>query len=172
MRWPLTLTLLCLLVLASACESDRGRSVTTVEPSIIASPTPTPSPAPSPSAWLWVMVVDHGGGCIADATVEVVRGQGLVGQSFTQQTPCGAWDYDGGVVFKNLTPGVEMTHLLAFEQAGDKPQPLVHDVTLLPRHAPSSTKRAKCHPCGRNTVLPMSQEGEPHFRHSNALTRS
>src|SRR4030088_3089426 len=39
MQW--VLTLLCLLVLASACESDRGRSVTTVEPSIIASPTPT-----------------------------------------------------------------------------------------------------------------------------------
>ena len=107
MQW--VLTLLCLLVLASACESDRGRSVTTVEPSIIASPTPTLSPAPSPSAWLWVMVVDHGGACIVDATLEVVRGQGPVGQSFTQQTPCGAWDYDGGVVFKNLTPGVEMT---------------------------------------------------------------
>src|SRR5262249_16955022 len=28
-------------------------------------------------------------------------------------------------------------HLLALEQAGDKPEPLVHDVTLLPRHAPS-----------------------------------
>ena len=27
---------------------------------------------------------------------------------------------------------------LALEQAGDKPQPLVHEVTLLPRHAPSS----------------------------------
>jgi hypothetical protein len=28
-------------------------------------------------------------------------------------------------------------HLLALEQAGDKPESLVHDVTLLPRHAPS-----------------------------------
>src|SRR5262245_39730607 len=26
-------------------------------------------------------------------------------------------------------------HLLALEQAGDKPEPLVHDLTLLPRHA-------------------------------------
>jgi hypothetical protein len=26
-------------------------------------------------------------------------------------------------------------HLLAFEQPGDTPKPLVHDVTLLPRHA-------------------------------------
>ena len=33
--------------------------------------------------------------------------------------------------------GAEGRHLLALEQAGDKPQPLVHDVTLLPRHAPS-----------------------------------
>jgi hypothetical protein len=100
MQW--LLTLLCLLVLASACESDRGRSMTTVEPSIIT------SPAPLPSAWLWGMVVDNSGVCIVDATVEVVRGQGL-GQSLTQTTPCGAWDYGGGVVFKDLTPGVEMT---------------------------------------------------------------
>lgn len=28
-------------------------------------------------------------------------------------------------------------HLPAVEQARDKPKPLVHDVTLLPRHAPS-----------------------------------
>jgi hypothetical protein len=55
------------------------------------------------------MVVDGGGACIVDATLEVVRGQGPVGQNFTQQTPCGAWDYDGGVVLKNLTPGVAMT---------------------------------------------------------------
>src|SRR2546428_8500417 len=29
-------------------------------------------------------------------------------------------------------------HLFALEQPGHKPEPLVHDVTLLPRHAPSS----------------------------------
>jgi hypothetical protein len=31
--------------------------------------------------------------------------------------------------------GAQRGHLLALEQAGDKPEPLVHDVTLLPRHA-------------------------------------
>src|SRR5258706_4527838 len=36
-------------------------------------------------------------------------------------------------------------HLLALEQAGNKPEPLVHDVTLLPRHAPSC-KGAKVSP--------------------------
>src|SRR5215216_1134410 len=40
-------------------------------------------------------------------------------------------------------------HLLALEQAGDKPEPLVHDVTLLPRHAPS---------CRRGKVSPMCPE--------------
>jgi len=40
--------------------------------------------------------------------VTVVRGQRL-GQSITQTTPCDAWAYDGGFVFNNLTPGVEMT---------------------------------------------------------------
>jgi hypothetical protein len=54
------------------------------------------------------MVVSEGGACIVGATVQVVRGQGL-GQSITQTTPCDAWGDDGGVVFKDLTPGVEMT---------------------------------------------------------------
>jgi hypothetical protein len=54
------------------------------------------------------MVVDEAGVCIVGATVQVVRGQGL-GQSITQTRPCDAWAYDGGVVFSDLTPGVEMT---------------------------------------------------------------
>jgi hypothetical protein len=41
-------------------------------------------------------------------------------------------------------------HLLALEQAGDEPESLVHDVTLLPRHRPSHTLRGK--------VSPMSPE--------------
>jgi Carboxypeptidase regulatory-like domain len=71
-------------------------------------PTASPAPTPSSSTWLWGMVIDETGACIVGATVEVVRGQSL-GQSITQTTPCGAWDYDGGVVFRDLTPGVEMT---------------------------------------------------------------
>src|SRR4030095_16745570 len=39
--------------------------------------------------------------------------------------------------------------LLALEQAGHKPEPLVHDVTLLPRHAPS---------CEGAKVSPMCPE--------------
>src|SRR6185295_4290496 len=72
------------------------------------------------------------------------------------------------VAVVNLVPGLprdpelgaQGRHLLALEQAGNKPEPLVHDVTLLPRHAPSSREGAKCHPCVRNTVLPISQEGQ------------
>jgi hypothetical protein len=54
------------------------------------------------------MVVDETGVCIVGATVQVVSGQGL-GQTITQTTPCDAWAYDGGVVFRDLTPGAEMT---------------------------------------------------------------
>jgi len=54
------------------------------------------------------MVVDESGVCIVGATVQVVNGQG-VGQSNTQVTPCDAWSYDGGVMFRDLTPDVEMT---------------------------------------------------------------
>jgi hypothetical protein len=47
------------------------------------------------------MVIDTTGACVADAIVEVVRGQ-RSGERITQVTPCGAWDYDGGgFVFKD-----------------------------------------------------------------------
>ena len=72
------------------------------------SPSP-PSPTQDASAWVWAMVVgeDGSGLCILDATVEVVAGQGL-GQCATQSEPCDIW-WVGGVDFRNLTPGVEMT---------------------------------------------------------------
>jgi hypothetical protein len=59
-------------------------------------------------AWLWVKVVDESGVCIDGATIQVVRGQRL-GPSITQETPCNAWSVEGGVFFRDLTPGVEMT---------------------------------------------------------------
>jgi uncharacterized protein (DUF39 family) len=40
--------------------------------------------------------------------VEVVRGQAQ-SQQIRQETPCDAWGYGGGFVFKELSPGVEMT---------------------------------------------------------------
>src|SRR5689334_12946946 len=45
--------------------------------------------------------------------------------------------------------GAQRRHLFALEQAGHKPEPLVHDVTLLPRHAPS---------CEGAKVSPMCPE--------------
>ena len=53
--------------------------------------------------------------------------------------------------------GAEPRHLFPVEQARDKSETLVLHVTLLPGHAPSSG--AECHPCLRNKVLPLSQEG-------------
>src|SRR5688500_6301714 len=38
---------------------------------------------------------------------------------------------------RNPELGAQRRHLFALEQAGDKPESLVHDVTLLPRHARS-----------------------------------
>ena len=76
--------------------------------------TPSPNPISPPTAQtgslvdLWGFVIDDSGLCIDGATVQVVGGQGI-GQSITQETPCSAWDYAGGFVFKNLTPGVAMT---------------------------------------------------------------
>jgi hypothetical protein len=61
----------------------------------------------SAPTWLWGFVVRGSGGCIDGGTVEVVGGQRL-GERVTQETPCSVWDYSGGFVFRDLTPGVEM----------------------------------------------------------------
>jgi uncharacterized protein (DUF39 family) len=71
-------------------------------------PSASPAPTTQTSAFLWGMVIDTTGACVADATIEVVRGQ-RSGERITQVTPCGAWDYDGGFVFNELITGAEMT---------------------------------------------------------------
>ncbi len=58
--------------------------------------------------WIWLMVVDQGGGCIPGATIRVVAGQD-VGEPITQETPCDAWGYSGGVEYHHLIAGVPMT---------------------------------------------------------------
>jgi hypothetical protein len=55
------------------------------------------------------MAIDHSGGCVADATFEVVSGQGPIGDILRQETPCSLWDYGGGIMLRNLTTGVAMT---------------------------------------------------------------
>ncbi len=103
-------------------------------PTAPASPLPTspnpPSPTQDASAWVFAMVVgERGGGlCILDATVEVVAGQGL-GQRATQSEPCDIW-WVGGVEFKNLTPGVEMT--LRASASGYAPE----EKTIIPTMGP------------------------------------
>jgi hypothetical protein len=55
------------------------------------------------------MAVDRTGGCIADATFEIVGGQGPIGDIIRQETPCSVWDYGGGIMLRNLATGVAMT---------------------------------------------------------------
>jgi hypothetical protein len=97
------LTILSTLTLLGCSPENVQRLPTTPE-----LPPNQPPNKPVSPVWLWGMVVHDHGGCIDGATVTVVRGQSL-GQSITQTTPCDAWAYDGGFVFNNLTPGVEMT---------------------------------------------------------------
>ena len=84
------------------CSEENGQLL---QPPIQDPETPIPEASP---VSLWGMVVDGSGVCIVGASVTVVGGQGL-GQSIEQTTPCNAWAYDGGFVFRNLTPGVAMT---------------------------------------------------------------
>jgi hypothetical protein len=76
------------------------------------SPDPIPPPQPPPSfpsssGLLWGFVIDRSGACIADATVQVLSP--ALGQTIVQRTPCSVWDYDGGFLFTDLTPGVWLT---------------------------------------------------------------
>jgi hypothetical protein len=79
-----------------------------------AQPEPTaPSPPENPptggsDVWIWLMVVDQTGVCIPGATIQVVGGP-QCGPPLTQETPCNAWGYSGGVEYDNLTAGVPMT---------------------------------------------------------------
>jgi hypothetical protein len=97
----LGVAILAIVVLAG-CSSE---SV----PRIPTAPTSTVAPTPSASsALLWVMVTGEGGACIDGATIEIVGAQGT-GEPIPQRTPCGVWDYDGGLLLTHLTPGVELT---------------------------------------------------------------
>jgi hypothetical protein len=118
------------LVLAVfACSPDALRLP--VAPTHPIPPVPPSSPpVPSSSrASVWVLVVKDSGVCVEGATATVVRGQRL-GQSVPQMTPCSVWDYGGGIVFGDLTPGVEMA--LRVSAAGYVTQ----EVTVLPLLGP------------------------------------
>ena len=60
------------------------------------------------STSVWGMVIDSTGGCVDNATVEIVGGEPF-GQTITQTTPCSVWDYGGGFFLEGLTPGQEIT---------------------------------------------------------------
>ena len=53
----------------------------------------------------------------------------------------------------------QASHLLTIQQAGNKAETFVHDLTLLPGHHSLPRKRRKCYPCLQNEVSPFSREG-------------
>lgn len=101
-----------LLLAAFACSPDEALLPAVPDPRIpLAPPSSPPSQPTNPSsslAWVWVLVIKDSGVCIEGATATVLSGQGA-GQRVEQITPCDAWGYDGGIVFRDLTPGVAMT---------------------------------------------------------------
>jgi hypothetical protein len=110
-----TRTLFCVFAIAGCAGEDIQRPpVTKVPPVAPVTSAPTPPAPAAPRAGenapgvIWVMVVDPSGLCIDDATVQVVSGQ-RVGPSVVQDADCDAWGYGGGVLFEDLTPGIEMT---------------------------------------------------------------
>src|SRR4029453_3774729 len=72
---------------------------------------------------------------------------------------------------RNPELGAQRRHLLALEQAGDKPESLVHDVTLLPRHAPSWWGQSVTHPLGIRCYLTLRKDKSEMPRAFRDLTR-
>ena len=86
----------------AGCSSDGVPSLPTA-PASVATTSPTTG-----SALLWVMVIEESGACVDGATIQIVGAQ-AAGEPVTQTTPCAMWDVDGGLLLRNLTPGVELT---------------------------------------------------------------
>ena len=99
-------TLITVVVLAG-CSSERGVPSTPTAPSPVAPAPPAPTPTTG-SALLWVMVIGESGACIEGATIQTVGAQGA-GKAIPQETPCGVWDYGGGLLLKNLPPDIKVT---------------------------------------------------------------
>jgi hypothetical protein len=61
---------------------------------------------------------------------------------------------------RNPELGAQRRHLLALKQAGDKPESLIHDVTLLPRHARPLPGRGQSvtHPLGICCYLTLRKD--------------
>ena len=102
MKW--TSVMPVAVVVLSACSGDRA-SVLPAAPSSVS--TVSSTAASSQRTSLLVMVTDDSGICLENATVELRYG--LESQSVPQVTPCAVWDYDGGALFKDLAPGLDVT---------------------------------------------------------------
>lgn len=116
----------------AGCAQGLPQAPTAPASPIAGAPNPPSPPPPSPvsgSAVLWVMVIGNSGACIEGATIQVLRAEGA-GQPIAQKTPCGVWDYDGGVVLANLTPGLEVKLRGAAEGLGSR------EMTFIPRSGP------------------------------------
>ena len=99
-------TVICVSVFVVGCS--RVQDAPTAPDSAI-SPLRSGRAARSVSSTsVWGMVIKSTGGCVDNATVEVVGGEPL-GQIITQSTPCSVWDYGGGFFLEGLTPGQEIT---------------------------------------------------------------
>jgi hypothetical protein len=125
------LVLIALIAVALiGCSRERVSKPTPTAPSVPAVPTVPPTvepPARPPELTVvWVVVIPEGGGqCVAGATVEIVRGQGL-GSRLKQDDSCTYWDPDFAATFKRLNAGEELT------LRASAPGYLAKEITVVP----------------------------------------
>jgi hypothetical protein len=101
--------ILVIAVVLAGCSREGVPPTPTAPTSPVAPAPPAPPPPTTGSALLWVMVLPSDSAiCIEGATIQIVGAQGA-GEAIPQETPCDYWGYDGGLLLKDLTPGVEVT---------------------------------------------------------------
>jgi hypothetical protein len=92
-------------LIASACSAE---STIPAPTPLLNSSTTSSSAAGTANGFIWILAVDATGRCVDDATAEVIAGQ-RSGDTLKQDTPCDAWSYDGGFLFRGLAPNEPMT---------------------------------------------------------------
>lgn len=94
-------SIICLTLSILGCSQNSPQRSPTMPTPVVTTPPPQPTPRPQPPSTkigLVGHVVTPSGECIEGATVEVVGGEGLVGQKVAQRTPCDPVRSAGGFV--------------------------------------------------------------------------
>ena len=121
------------VVIFTLAGCSREGSLPTV-PAIPAPTGPSSDPAkPSELTFVWVVVIEEAGsgGCIRNASVEIVSGPGL-GSRIEQNDDCSYWDPDYAALFQGLPAGANV------KLRASAPGYATKELTVIPKTGPQT----------------------------------